>query len=256
MKKINETDFANALYNIYKFLIENRDYNKALQTRYYSSIINSQKVHSEKIISLLYGIANTQSQPKIDYLANFFKKIYQNLDLLDTFSGFLSIINSKENYLTNYQGLYNGMLEQKGWGGKTSALFVKTIYHLHNGKYPKDLILWNDAPSILEAKDKFYLPVDAVIISIFREIKFKNWDFNSINNIISENYKGDNIEVWDDLWFWGFITQIGSGKNRKMEWNLNKYWALRESDKNSKMIKEIKNKAEVFLNILDKSKLY
>ncbi|MGK0459084.1 MAG: hypothetical protein ACJAVE_002071, partial [Polaribacter sp.] len=57
---------------------------------------------------------------------------------------------------------------------------------------------------------------------------------------------------WDDLWFWGFITQVGTGENREMQWNLNKFWTLRESDKNPKMIIEIEKKAEIFLNILNK----
>jgi hypothetical protein len=37
-----------------------------------------------------------------------------------------------------------------------------------------------------------------------------------------------------------------------MQWNLNKYWTLRESDKNPKIIIEIEKKAEIFLNILNK----
>ena len=32
-------------------------------------------------------------------------------------------------------------------------------------------------------------------------------DFKNVNKIIAENYSGKDIEVWDDLWFWGFITQ-------------------------------------------------
>jgi len=39
-------------------------------------------------------------------------------------------------------------------------------------------------------------------------------------------------------------------------WNLNKYWTLRESDKDPKMIAEIKAKAEQFLKIFEKSTLH
>ena len=244
------------LKNIFDFLIENRIYNKELQTRYYSGIVKPQNSKAEKIVSLLYHTANTQSQPKIDNLAEFYKKIYKNTDLLNSFSGFMSIINSNDIEPNNYSGLYNGMKNQNGWGEKTSALFAKSIFHLHNNEYPKELKIWDDTPSDLEKNDNFYLPVDAVIIAIFKEIKPKKWSFKNVNKIIEENYSGKDIEVWDDLWFWGFISQIGTGDGRKMGWNLNKYWNLRESDKSQKKIAEIKLKAEQFLNILAESTLH
>jgi hypothetical protein len=245
-----------SLKNIFDFLIENRIYNKELQTRYYSGIIKPQNSKAEKVISLLYHTANTQSQPKIDNLAEFYKKIYENKFLLNSFSGFMSVIKLNGNEPNNYSGLYNGMKNQNGWGEKTSALFAKSIFHLHNNEYPNELRIWNDAPSDLEKSDSFYLPVDAVIISIFKNIQPKRWNFKSVNKTIGENYDGKDFEVWDDLWFWGFITQIGTGDGRKMGWNLNKYWTLRESDKDPKMIAEIKAKAEQFLNILRKSTLH
>jgi len=79
-----------SLKNIFDFLIENRIYNKELQTRYYSGIVKPQNSKAEKVISLLYHTANTQSQPKIDNLAEFYKKIYENKDLLNSFSGFMN----------------------------------------------------------------------------------------------------------------------------------------------------------------------
>lgn len=244
------------LKNIFDFLIENRIYNKELQTRYYSGIVKPQNSKAEKIVSLLYHTANTQSQPKIDNLAEFYKKIYRNTDLLNSFSGFMSVINSSGSEPNNYSGLYHGMKNQNGWGEKTSALFAKSIFHLHNNEYPNELKIWNDAPTDLEKNDNFYLPVDAVIIAIFKEIKPKKWNFKNVNKIIEENYSGKDIEVWDDLWFWGFISQIGTGDGRKMGWNLNKYWNLRESDKSQKKVVEIKLKAEQFLKILRESTLH
>ena len=240
------------LDEIFVFLKNNRKYNKELQTRYYKSIIEPQKDTFEKLISLLYNIANTQSQPNINKLANFYKKIYENKSLAETFTGFLKIIKSenKENNL-DYKTLYKGMKNQDGWGEKTSALFAKTIYHIHNNEYPKELKIWNDVPNRLNENDKFYLPVDAVITSIFKRIDGNTkWSFSKINKEI-DNYKGKDIEIWDDLWFWGFITQKGTGDNRKMKWNINKYWNLRESDKNNEMIIEIEQKAGEFLKILN-----
>ncbi|WP_299683617.1 hypothetical protein [uncultured Dokdonia sp.] len=245
-----------SLKNIFEFLIDNRIYNKELQTRYYSGIVKPQNSKTEKVVSLLYHIANTQSQPKIDNLAEFYKKIYMNTELLNSFSGFMSVIKSNGTEMANYSGLFNGMKNQNGWGDKTSALFAKTIFHLHNNEYPTELKIWNDAPTDLENNDSFYLPVDAVIIAIFKEINPKSWNFKNVNKVIKENYSGKDIEVWDDLWFWGFISQIGTRDGRKMGWNLNKYWTLRESDKRPKMIAEIKNKSEQFLRILHDSTLH
>ena len=242
------------LKSIFSFLKKNRIYNKEFQTRFYLSVIQSQNNKFEKIISLLYQIANTQSQPKIDNLAAFYKKIYTNENHLNSFESFVKLLNPESDIKINYRSLYFGMKNQIGWGEKTAALFTKTIYHLHNAEYPNNLKIWNDAPIELKKDDLFYLPVDAVIISIFNFLENKNWTFGKVNREIEKYYSGDDIEIWDDLWFWGFITQIGTGNERKMKWNLNKYWTLRESDKNPLIIGEIKSKAEEFLNILRENK--
>ncbi len=242
----------NTLEKLFKFLKNNRVYNKELQTRYYKEIINPKKNTFDNLVAQLYNIANTQSQPKIDYLASFYKKIYANKNSVNTFKGFLDVIQPNKKIEYNYEGLFEGMKYQNGWGNKTAALFAKSIFHLHNNEYPSELKIWKDAPNKLELNDTFYLPVDAVIIAIFNHInKEIKWDFNKINKVIKKFYSGNDIEVWDDLWFWGFITQKGTGETRKMEWNINKYWNLRESDKSEKIIDEIKQKAEKFLKILN-----
>jgi hypothetical protein len=240
-----------SLRKIFDFLRANRIYNKELQTKYYSSIVRPQNSKFEKVVSLLYEIANTQAQPKIDYLADFFKKVYKNEKSFDSFAGFLSVINQNKNFKNNYHCLYKGMKTQKGWGDKTSALFAKTIFHIHNKDYPKELKIWDDAPTDLAKDDILYQPVDAVITAIFNHLENSNWTFRKVNKEIRKYYSPKEIEVWDDLWFWGFITQNGTGNKRKMQWNLNKYWALRETDKDPDMIKEIHTKAEKFLDILN-----
>ena len=234
---------------LFEFISNNRKYNKALQERYYSSIILPYKDEKEKIISLLYHIANTQSQPKIDKLAEFYKSIISEENSLKSFKEFVMKINpSGEN---NFESVYKGMLNQKGWGPKTSALISKSIFHLHNGQYPEDLKIWNDVPKLIDENDSFYLPVDAVIIAIFKKLNpYKTWNFTNINSVLKDKYSGQEIEIWDDLWFWGFITQNG-GENRKFEWNENKYWVLKESDKNKMKIEEIKNKCHEFLEIFN-----
>ena len=45
----NELTFERIAKNIFEFLIENRIYNKKLQTRYYSGIVKLQKGKKEKI---------------------------------------------------------------------------------------------------------------------------------------------------------------------------------------------------------------
>ena len=158
------------------------------------------------------------------------------------------------------------MKDQPGWGPKTAALFVKSIFHVHSEMYNKDtnLKIWPKMYQKIEDGDVFRLPVDKVILEIFKAIKptytktMNNnrskevqWSFTNINKLLSEYYPNPNdIEIWDDLWFWGFITQRihevdsngkkiikkntknKSKKKRFIEWNPNKYWALRDSGKN------------------------
>lgn len=238
------------LEKIFEFISNNRHYNKALQQRFYRSTILSYENEKDKMISLLYGVANTQSQPKIDHLAEFFKFIFSDINCLSSFSQLTQKIAPGKPI--NFESFYDGMIKQKGWGQKTSALLSKSIYHLHNGEYSEELKIWNDVPEKIENNEKFYLPVDAVIIEIFNKINNNiNWNFDRINLVLNKKYVGEKIEIWDDLWFWGFITQNGAGSNRKFGWNENKYWALKESDKDEEMIKEIKLKANEFLFLLN-----
>jgi hypothetical protein len=241
------------LGQIFKFLQENRTYNKTLQESHYRSVIIPFDNVEDRVVSLLYHIANTQSQPKIDSLATFYKKIYQNLECLNSFESFINKIKPNNSTEISYTGLYQSIKSQPGFGGKTAALFVKSIFHLHNGKFSEELQFWNDVPVRIERGDDFYLPVDSVIISVFKKLdNNKNWNFDNINAKLHEYYHGEAIEIWDDLWFWGFITQNGSGERRIFQWNENKYWALQETDKHQYEIDLIKSKAEMFLKICSK----
>jgi len=245
-----EGKYDEKLNKIFKFLSENRQFNHALQNRFYISVIMPHNTISEKITALLYHVANTQSQPKIDRLASFFKSINNDLKCLNSMKSFIEMINP--NKPLNFLSLYNGMKEQAGWGHKTAALLTKSIFHLHNGKYDASLKIWKDVPETITENENFFLPVDTVIIAIFNKIDAnKKWTFDNINSLLSNNYTGQQIEVWDDLWFWGFVTQRGTGNNRVLGWNENKYWALKDSDKDSKTIKSVKEKASEFLKILN-----
>jgi hypothetical protein len=241
---------------LFRFLKRNRDYNKKLQEAFYADVITPRKTAPEKIISLLHSVANTQSKPNIDQLAGFYRKIHDRRDDLATFSGFFSVISGKPaGSGISYEDLFKSMLTQKGWGNKTAALFVKSVYHLHNGNYNPSLRIWKDAPKVIGKDEKFHLPVDAVIIFVFEQLGITASDsFKVINRFLHESgkYPSDLMEIWDDLWFWGFITQHGGGANRTPAWNENKYWALLHSDKNPDSIRQIKKKAEEFIRLLDR----
>ena len=237
------------LKNIYAFLNENRQFNQSLQDRFYKSVIAPYDDTSEKIISLLYNIANTQSQPKIDSLSSFYKSIFNDTMCMTSMKSFIHKINPNQAVL--YNSIYDGMKNQNGWGNKTAALFAKSIYHIHNGNYSENLKIWHDVPQTISASDNFYLPVDSVIIAIFKKLDdSKKWNFDKVNYTLKESYSMQEIEVWDDLWFWGFITQKGSGNKRTFEWNENKYWSLKESDKSPEIINKIKAKAQDFIDLL------
>lgn len=241
----------NKLNELFEFLNSNRSYNHSLQERFYKSVVLPFETPKGKVVSLLYHIVNTQSQPKIDKLADFYKSIIPDNDCFESFSKFIYKINSDSSLKVCYENLFYGMQRQSGWGNKTSALFSKTIYHLHNGHYTEKLKIWNDAPNVIDTKDNLFLPVDSVIIRIFKEIDESiSWNFNNINETLKTEYNGQQIEVWDDLWFWGFITQNSSGNERVFNWNENKYWALKESDKDFEMINEIRLKSLDFLKII------
>lgn len=239
------------LNELYAFLIENRKYNFELQNNYYKRILRNYEDSTDRLIALLYETANTQSRPKIDKLKNFHKNIFENKNSVNNFESFVKFLNAGQN--VNFESLFLGLKKQEGWGDKTSALFVKVIYHIHNGQYDEELRIWDSVPNFNEDNDNLYLPVDAVIINIFNKMKKQNWNFRTINKKLSEieNRKKLDIEVWDDLWFWGFINQKGSS-DRSFEWNEGKYWMLFDSNKSQDKIREIKKKSAQFNSILNK----
>lgn len=97
---------------IFAFLNENRPFNHSLQDRFYQSVISPYNDTSEKIVSLLYHIANTQSQPKIDSLASFYKSVFQDSRCMTSMQNFIEKINP--NKPLNFESLYNGMKNQDG----------------------------------------------------------------------------------------------------------------------------------------------
>ena len=173
----------------------------------------------------------------------------KNIWRLSSFKEFLSVIGC-DSGLT-YENLFNYLDKQPGWGPKTAALFTKSIYQIHHHEIYKDYRLWYDTP-ILSLEEKLYLPVDKVIINIFNKIyPSKKWNFVNVNKFLQSIYSNLEIEVFDDLWYWGFINLIGSGSERLLIWNGNKYWALSESDKNESVINNIRELSMKFRDIIE-----
>ncbi|EPM5418124.1 hypothetical protein ACTM2X_002989 [Vibrio parahaemolyticus] len=239
----------NQLESLFKFLKENRDFNLKLQEQFFLPVLCVDDAINTKVINLLYHVANAQSQPKIDPLAEFYKTVYRNVDQTESFASFVELLTGKESLL--FSDLYKGLRAKQGWGDKTAALFTKVVYQAHN-KLSENCHFWADTPKRISKGDEIWLPVDAVIIHIFKELGMDKPSFAKINKLIKQYYKGNDLEVWDDLWFWGFITQKGTGDTRQTEWNENKYWSLTHSDKNPLIISDIREKSHEFISLLGK----
>jgi len=231
-------------------MLKHRKFNHELQEKHYKSALlwHDEFDQVQKVMSMLYGAANTQSQPKIDELSRFYRFMWLNTASLTSFKSFVELLSPKTP--PTYKNLFLGLSKQPGWGPKTSALFVKSIYHIHHDSYDSRLRIWDDSPEDITYLDKLYLPVDRVIMEIFNHLGDRSWTFKSINDFIHEHYVGDEIEVWDDLWFWGFITQKVANKQRIFEWNANKYWALECSNKSLVVESEIKKLSLEFLSLM------
>ena len=238
---------------LYKFLEKYRQYNKQVQEGFIKSCIAIKDLSPEqKVLNLLYGVVNTQSQPKMDKIGEFFKKMYQKDSDLTSYKGFLKTLKNES---VSSDSLFELMKSQKGWGSKTAALFVKTIYIIHKDDTFKTSRIWTDF-SINENELK--LPVDAVITHIFKNNfvnqRYKS-DFDGINEFILNLPKYNNPIIWVELWFWGFITQQNQKniKSQKMErinikFNVNKFLCLPHVEKD---IEKIIPLAEKFLEILE-----
>jgi hypothetical protein len=202
----------------------------------WEGMLGGGRTAADRLKALLYGIVNTQSQPNLDYLAEFWQKLHHhhyhsNNTTLSEFCRFLGRDTGRP--LTD---LYTGLAAQNGWGKKTAALFVKNVINLHRSN-ARRLYIFRDGRQIarnIGKDERIYLPVDAVIAFIFG-LHAENIDvrFRRINKHLQNFVDGqpEQMLVWDDLWFWGFITQKGEGGNRTMEWNAPKFWAMRSHSK-------------------------
>lgn len=240
------------LHDIFSFLTENRSYNKPIQIGAYRTALLPYENTFDKVYSLLYNTLNTQSKVNMNKSAVFFKRIAANNSNLNSMVNFLKAIGGNDESPVTYKELFRLLAGQESWGNKTAALFVKAVYHCHVG-YAKELHFWNDAPRRMLKEDELFLPVDAVINFIFQTIgnPCKN-TFFGINDYLKQNLPESNFDVWDDLWFWGFITQKGTGVSRIIKFNEEKYWNLLDAPKNKTTINETKKLSNQFIELLIK----
>ncbi|MFZ6758152.1 hypothetical protein ACO0K9_13160 [Undibacterium sp. Ji50W] len=241
------------LQKIFAFLEEHHHWSINFQMEEWMNMLGGCSNAGDRLNALLYGIANTQSQPNLDYLAEFWQKLHDhyrhsNDTRLSAFCRFLGKDTGKP--LTD---LYTGLVAHKGWGHKTAALFVKNVINIHRSD-TRRLHIFRDGRRLarnIGKDERIYLPVDAVIAFIFG-LQGESVDvrFRRINEHIQEFAKGqpEQMLVWDDLWFWGFITQRGKGADRSMEWNAPKFWAMRSHSKSD--VLELQTLAAKFIKIV------
>lgn len=246
-KKVNQ---------LFKFLEKHHEFNQRIQRGHIQQTLASCDAVPDKARLLLFKAVNTQSQPNLDSIAKFFISLEATKNSLSSFANFLRFL--KVPGATEDQ-LFKALKKQDGWGPKTAALFVKNLFLIQSTSALKSQ-LWRDLDKVKATE--IFLPVDAVIEHIFLKLNLKDDDskntarnFNSINRCLKKDfgYANSEILIWDDLWFWGFITQNSQMKSapRKLGWNESKYWSIFTAPKDEASIRNIRSLAKRFLKILE-----
>ncbi len=237
---------------IFNFLKKNRKFPDLQRRNSYRQILNPLLTKEEQVRLFFDREVKTQQNLKMTQIVPFWEHVESHKHLLSTFKGVMRMLGAPQNDRP-YEEMFNHLKKQPLWGPKTSALFVKAVYQIHHGKLELDP-LWPDTPSLSSLNDKFYLPVDVIIINIFRDfLGMKKPTFKSINQVIHQHYRGSDVVIWDDLWFWGFITQFGS-EDRTYAWNKGKYFSLVNNPQSPSKLLVIEEKAKEFLSVLKHAK--
>ncbi len=231
------TSTLNRQVEIFEFLKRNTKWNEAFQSDEYRRELRHCRSAKERLTQLLHSTVNSQTKANMTFLGDFWRSLHvAKRDSVDSLFKFTAHLESqhppKVAGIGPWDRLFHALKAQRGWGDKTAALFVKSTIRIHRG--PQRLHFWTDAHRLATApitSDKVYLPVDAVIKHVFKEIGFERPDFWPINRGLLATYSPEDILVWDDLWFWGFFTQSSKGGNRTPGWNSDKYWGQLGSQK-------------------------
>lgn len=248
---------------LFAFLEEHKQWNKDFQAREFTHCLAGCANERERLIRFLHWNVNTQSSPDMDALCQFWQTLHgataKETASLEAFTNFLArnvkgsaatqADASPKNQLPGkWEALFTCLRAQPGWGVKTTALLVKGVIQLHRG--PAPLHFWPDAtPSTAPLEgNKPYLPVDQVILRIFKELGHPCPREDNINKALRERYSAEEMLIWDDLWFWGFFTQRGGGLDRELGWNPGKFWNQLSAPKEKEA--ELQLLAERFLGLL------
>ncbi len=248
---------------LFSFLKRNAKWNKEFQGRDYKRSLAGCTSERDRLVCFLHSIANSQSGADMDKLKPFWEALHrakpEEVSTLKSFNEYLAqqttlALQKKGKALTTppaadeWERLFNNLHSHPGWGVKTTALFVKATINLHRG--PRALHFWADATPEMASvlKSKPFLPVDRVILCIFRELGHPCPSVDNINKGLRRWYTAEQMLIWDDLWFWGFFTQTGGGDDRSLGWNSGKFWNQLSSDKNCEA--ELSVLGEEFVRLL------
>lgn len=248
---------------LYDFLQEHQQWNKDFQAREFKLCLAGCETKRDRLLRFLHWNVNTQSSPDMDALSQFWQTLHgataEETASMGAFTTFLAgsvkgstaphaNVSQKNQFASKWETLFTGLRSQPGWGVKTTALFVKGVIQLHRG--PDQLHFWTDAtPSKAPLEgDKPYLPVDQVILFIFKELGHPCPREDNINKALRARYSPEQMLVWDDLWFWGFFTQRGGGLERELGWNPGKFWNQTSAPKEKEA--ELQMLAGHFLSLL------
>lgn len=250
------------LTNIFDFLARNRSFNCQVQHVAYAQSLRQWGNTYTKIAALLHAVAGTQAIGSLDGLAKTWKRLHENQKVFkevksaDQLAIALKLLIRPTNQkITETKGTYEAMWaalsRADGFGPKTAALFVKAILDVHTVEINTDLRFLDT--SQLSPSEYVYVPVDSVITYIFQLITGENMNFHAINEVIRGSGLRDSFQptLWDDLWFWGFITQHGGGENRRLAVNESKFWSIFGAPKHQ--WNEISTAAEEFITMLKSS---
>lgn len=232
------------LEKIFEFLARNHEFNREIQHSYVKQALSSCDSPRDRMRLLLERAVNSQSMPRLDQIAEFWKLAHEKKESLDSYQGFSRLAQRE-----NYPNLVMALSMQNGWGNKTASLFVRNLYLAQNDDQLRKLI-W---PDVDINGERIYLSVDSVIKNIFSRIdELRRWEFVSINKILEKIHcTPDAMLVWDDLWFWGFITQYGSASREFVKWNEAKYWSIFTAPKDVASITKIKRLAKEFYSLTE-----
>lgn len=238
-----------AIKSLFNFLKKNQKINRKIQEGFIRESLSPLSV-SDRAHLIMHKAFHTQAHPKLDYLIGFFKELSKH-GVLENCADLRSFLVTT----TGSDDLFQGLSAHKGWGGKTAALFLRNLAIVDESPILRQS-LWSDI-DVME-RNEVWLPVDGVIISIFSQLelvlkKSNLKNFNQINTYLRDElaYKSKDMLIWDDLWFWGFITQKGKkGAVRLYGWNEAKYWGIVHAPKDARSVNNIQKKSLEFLKLL------